>query len=84
MTSTEEYSQSVDFKRDIQDLGVLRKTIRKQQKLSQRDLYIRSGVTFSHICNMENGKTGTTFITISKLFNALGYTVAEAYLMLPD
>lgn len=84
MTTNEEYSKSADFKRDIQDLGLLLKTLRKQQNLSQRDLYIRSGVTFSHICNIENGKTGSTFITISKLFNALGYTVAEAYLMIPS
>jgi len=79
----EQYKKTPEFKADMIDLAILIKTLREGNGLSQRDLYIKSGITYSHICNLENAKTSTNFVTLSKLFNAMGYSIADAYSLIP-
>ena len=81
--SKKDYKETVEFKADAYDLGLLLTTLRNAKGISMRELEVLSGVTTYHICNIENRKATTTFITMSRLFNGLGYSIAEAYAMLP-
>lgn len=78
------YEESVHFRVDADDLAHLLRTLRVSKDMSMRELSTISGVTAAHICNIENRKITTTFITVSKLFNALGHTVADAYTLMPS
>lgn len=78
------YLTSVNYKNDLADLSKLLVQIRGSKRLSMRDLSVLSGVQAYHICNIENMKTKTTVTTVSKLFNAMGYSISDAYRLLPD
>ncbi len=82
--SKKDYKETVGFKVDAADLAILLKTLRNAEGISMRELEVLSGVTAYHICNIENKKITTTFITMSKLFNGLGYSIADAYSLMPS
>ncbi len=76
------YRETVDFKSDVVDFGELLRLVRQSKGLTTRELSSMSGVTSAHICNLENKHTSATFITMSKLFRSMGYSIADAYAML--
>jgi|TARA_R110000782_G_scaffold16029_1_gene46352 transcriptional regulator with XRE-family HTH domain len=73
------YRDSVELKNDLIDFGDLLRDLRESKGMTMRELEIESGVMAYHICNMENKNITTTFVTMSKLFNALGYSILDAY-----
>lgn len=48
------------------------KTRRKDQKLTQRDVARRAGVSTSTVSRIENGKGGSSFDTIDRVLGVLG------------
>jgi transcriptional regulator with XRE-family HTH domain len=79
MRKKDNYRNSVELRNDMIDLSILLRNLRESKGMTHRSLSAASGVTASHICNIENKKTTVSFVMISKLFNALGYCVADAY-----
>jgi transcriptional regulator with XRE-family HTH domain len=69
----------VGLKQDLIDLGNLIRQIRQMKGWSQDMLSVRSGVTKAQISHIERANTTSRFTTISKIFNALEVSVAEAY-----
>lgn len=84
MRKKDEYRESIDLRNDMMDLSILLTTLRESKGLNHRSLSEISGVTASHICNIENMKSTVSFVTLSKLFNALGFCVADAYAQIPS
>lgn len=78
------YRESNEFKVDMVDLSILICELRGYRSMSVRELSAASGVMAYSISNIEQGISSPTFFTMSKLFNGLGYTVAEAYSLLPS
>lgn len=79
----EQKSIEAAIRRDMMDLGLTVKHLRELKGLSQRELSAMSGITTSHICNIENAETTVNMVTLSKLFHSMGHTIQEAYVMLP-
>lgn len=76
------YATTVECRQDVIDLGNLLRKIRQSKGWSQDRLSAESGVTKAQISHIENANTTTRFTTLSKLFNALGVSVAEGYQLL--
>lgn len=62
------------------DLGTAIKTIRKQKKLTQKQLASECEISTHALCNIERGETFPSKNTISKLCKALA--IPESYLLL--
>jgi len=78
------YRASSEFMVDMVDLSILIGELRTEKRMSVRELSAASGVMAYSISNIEQAKSTPTFFTMSKLFNGLGYTIAEAYSLLPS
>ncbi len=55
----------------MKTVGQILKELREGKKMSQRDVSVQSGLTQSHICNIENGTTEPTIPTMFKICKAL-------------
>ena len=64
---------------DLSNIGVRLKVLRTKRKLSMRELSSRSGVTVSHISNIENNETSPTIMTLNKLLDALDVSVPDFF-----
>lgn len=73
------YRESIDFKMDKVDLGIAINRLREYRGLTIRDLSAASGVSHSKLSNIENGQLSPTYYTISRVFRALGHSVASGF-----
>ncbi len=63
-------------------MGYRIREIREQQKMSQEELALKSGVSRTTISNLENDTDRTTMIsTLQKIARALGVTVDQIFLV---
>jgi len=62
----------------LKDIGKRLKELRKEQKISQRELGLRSGLEKSEIQRLERGGN-TTFKTMLKIVNALDIDFGELF-----
>ena len=67
------------YANDLIDLSIVITRRRESIGMSQDDLSVKAGVEKYTISNIENCKASPTFMTISKICDALGFTVADAY-----
>ena len=55
------------------------KTLRQDRKISLSTLQMKSGVSTSHINEIENNNKMPSLIIMIKLANALGVTISDLY-----
>ena len=53
------------------------KVIRERNGLSLRALAEKAGMSYTYLCNVENGKADPSLSTLKRLAEALGITVSE-------
>jgi transcriptional regulator with XRE-family HTH domain len=53
------------------------KHFRERQELSLRALAGRAGMSYTYLCNVENGKADPSLSTLKRLAGALGITVSD-------
>jgi transcriptional regulator with XRE-family HTH domain len=73
------FRESIEFKADKIDLGILINRLREYNKLTVRELSAKSGVSYVKISEIENAKLAPNFYTISRLCRAMGHSVSGAY-----
>lgn len=56
---------------------MLIRQIRRQNNLSLRGLADRAGMSYTYLCNVENGKADPSLSTLQNLAKALGVTLIE-------
>ena len=58
--------------------GAKLKELRKAKGLTQQALAEKASIDDKHLCRIENGKYFPTYVTLSKLLNALDLSIEEA------
>ncbi|MCC3870395.1 helix-turn-helix domain-containing protein [Terrisporobacter mayombei] len=58
------------------NLGNIIKDIRTKKKMSQRYLADRAGISYSYLCNVENGKHKPSYEVLFKLSKVLDVTIS--------
>lgn len=64
---------------DLIDLSIVLTRLRERAEISQDELSVMAGVEKYTISNIENASGSPTLKTVSKIFDALDYSVADAY-----
>lgn len=64
---------------DREYLGQLLSEKRKDRKMTQKELSEKSGVHFSHIGAIENGKHNSSIETLEMLLKPLGISLSEFF-----
>lgn len=67
------------YANDLIDLSIVLTRLRERAGVSQDELAVMARVEKYTISNMENASGSPTLMTISKIFDALGYTITDAY-----
>ena len=78
------YRETHAFQMDKNDLGLLLHQIRISKGLTVRQLGDDSGVSFYMISTIESGKSSPSLFTISRIFNSMGLSIADAYSMIEN
>jgi ribosome-binding protein aMBF1 (putative translation factor) len=65
--------------KDLADVGKMVKLARMQSGLSLRDLSENCGVPYFKISEIENGKTGTTIYTLSRIMSCLDKSIRDGF-----
>lgn len=53
------------------------KAVRQRKGLTQKTLADRAGMSYTYLCNVENGKADPSLSTLKRLAKALGITVSK-------
>lgn len=67
---------NIDF---LQSVGSRLYQLRNEKELSRRELSDKSKISEQHIAKIENGKSGLTVETLTKLSNALDISLADFF-----
>jgi transcriptional regulator with XRE-family HTH domain len=65
--------------KDLEDIGKMVKLARRQAGFSLRELSHYCGVAYYKISEIENGKSGTTIFTLSKIMKCLDKSIREGF-----
>lgn len=76
---THEHRNPKAYGNDLIDLSIVLTRLREVSGMSQDELAVKARVEKYTISNIENASGSPTLKTVSKIFDALGYTIADAY-----
>lgn len=60
-------------------IGLKIRTLRRERKITQKHLALRSGISNTYLSDIEVGRTNPSLMTLEKIADALGISIKDFF-----